>query len=32
MEPFVIGSVWGNLGSDTNRATLTSNSTTFHFE
>jgi autotransporter family porin len=32
MEPFVIGSVWGNLGSDTNRATLTSNGTTFHFQ
>jgi autotransporter family porin len=32
MEPFVIGSVWGNLGSDSNRATLTSNGTTFHFQ
>jgi len=32
MEPFVIGSVWGNLGSDTNRATLTSSGTTFHFQ
>jgi autotransporter family porin len=32
MEPFVIGSVWGNLGSDTNRATLTSSGTTLHFQ
>ena len=29
MEPFIIGSVWGNLSGD-NRATLTSNGTTLH--
>ena len=31
MEPFVIGSVWGNL-SDNNQATLVSTGTTFHFD
>ncbi len=30
-EPFVIGSVWGNLSND-NQATLVSTGTTFHFE
>jgi autotransporter family porin len=30
MEPFVIGSVWGNLSGD-NQATLTSTGTTFQF-
>jgi outer membrane autotransporter protein len=30
MEPFVVGSVWGNLSGD-NKATLTSTGTTFHF-
>ncbi len=29
MEPFVIGSVWGNLSGDTNTATLTSSGTAF---
>jgi outer membrane autotransporter protein len=29
MEPFVIASVWGNLGGDTNSATLISTGTTF---
>ncbi len=31
MEPFVIGSLWGNL-SDNNEATLVSSGTTFHIE
>lgn len=31
MEPFVIGSLWGNL-SDDNRATLVSTGTTFKLE
>ena len=31
MEPFVTGSLWGNL-SDDNQATLVSNSTTFRFQ
>ena len=31
MEPFVIGSLWGNL-SDNNEATLVSTGTTFHLE
>ena len=31
MEPFVIGSVWGNLSND-NQATLVSTGTTFHLE
>jgi autotransporter family porin len=31
MEPFVIGSLWGNL-SDDNQATLVSTGTTFHLE
>ncbi|MGZ8400280.1 MAG: autotransporter outer membrane beta-barrel domain-containing protein, partial [Methyloceanibacter sp.] len=31
MEPFVIGSVWGNL-TDNNEATLVSTGTTFHLE
>jgi len=31
MEPFVIGSLWGNL-SDNNQATLTSSGTTFRFQ
>jgi len=31
MEPFVIGSLWGNL-SDNNQATLTSTGTTFRFQ
>ena len=31
MEPFVIGSLWGNLSGD-NQATLTSSGTTFRFE
>src|SRR5262245_979222 len=31
MEPFVIGSLWGNL-SDDNQATLVSTGTTFKFE
>ena len=29
MEPFVIGSVWGNLSGDTNNATLVSSGTAF---
>ena len=29
MEPFVIGSVWGNLSGDTNSATLISSGTAF---
>jgi autotransporter family porin len=31
MEPFVIGSLWGNLSGD-NQATLTASGTTFRFE
>jgi len=31
VEPFVIGSLWGNL-SDNNEATLVSSGTSFHFE
>jgi hypothetical protein len=31
MEPFIIGSVWGNL-SDNNRATLLSTCTALHLE
>ena len=31
MEPFVIGSLWGNL-SDNNEATLVSSGTTFRIE
>jgi autotransporter family porin len=31
MEPFVIGSLWGNLSND-NQATLVSTGTTFHLE
>jgi autotransporter family porin len=31
MEPFVIGSLWGNL-SDNNQATLVSTGTSFHLE
>jgi autotransporter family porin len=31
MEPFVIGSLWGNL-TDSNEATLVSSGTTFHLE
>jgi len=31
MEPFVIGSLWGNL-SDNNQATLVSSGTTFRFQ
>jgi autotransporter family porin len=31
MEPFVIGSLWGNL-SDDNQATLVSTGTTFELE
>ena len=31
LEPFVIGSVWGNLG-DNNEATLVSSGTTFHLD
>jgi autotransporter family porin len=29
MEPFVIGSLWGNLSGDDNQATLTSTGTSF---
>jgi outer membrane autotransporter protein len=32
MEPFVIGSLWGNLANDSNGATVVSNGTTFRFE
>ena len=31
MEPFVIGSLWGNL-TDSNEATLVSTGTSFHLE
>ena len=32
MEPFVIGSLWGNLSGDTNQATLVSTGTSFQFQ